>query len=354
MIFQLVVRTKSGKVLQLASSDTWEAFDADCAGCSLYRPTGNSGGRFGAGYWYFYPHENMNASCLPSHSKWPEKAVVKPSFTAPLRAKPVSPITVETLAVATIHKVSTGHYAFALKSEVQGGVQLSLSASFSSFEGAQARVLLSEQRKPDGSIRFPMYTGATFESNFSLAPGVLLEHHEYSNWRFGEVIFTGGTGNARPLPIDRPLDVAPTDFNVSAWVTHYPFETVRATVFSSSSPALDSVWALNQNSVKYLGLDMYSDSNARQRSDACQADATTASQAQFAATAELAMPRYQMQMIMDFTHTPDKGAGPNPAGSGGYVSPTWADWTVLPAINVVNLSRFGPQGTVLEAQEIFF
>jgi hypothetical protein len=69
---------------------------------------------------------------------------------------------------------------------------------------------------------------------------------------------------------------------------------VRATVFSSSSPALDSVWALNQNSVKYLGLDMYSDSNARQRSDACQADATTASQAQFATTAELAMPRYQM------------------------------------------------------------
>ena len=66
----------------------------------------------------------------------------------------------------------------------------------------------------------------------------------------------------------------------------------------------------------------------------------TASQAQFAATAELAMPRYQMQMIMDFTRSPDKGAGPNPPGSGGYVSSTWADWTVLPAINVVNDALF--------------
>ena len=93
---------------------------------------------------------------------------------------------------------------------------------------------------------------------------------------------------------DQPLDIALDDFNISAWVAHYPFETARATTFSSSSAALDSVWRLNQNSVKYLGLDMYSDSNARQRSDACQADATTASQAQFATTAELAMPRYQM------------------------------------------------------------
>ena len=285
-------------MLQLVSSDAWEAFDADCSACSLYRPTGNSGGRFGSSYWYapsiprfalklalnghinfllgryFYPHENMNASCLPSdRGSWPEKAVVKPMFTAPLRAKPVSPITVETLQVATMRKISTGHYAFALKTEVQGGLQLSLSARFGGFDGAQARVLLSEQLKPDGSIRFPMYTGATFASNFSLArvvgsqdAPVRLEHHEYSNWRFGEVIFTAGTGT--------PLDVTPADFTVSAWVAHYPFETARATVFSSSSTALDSVWALNQNSVKYLGLDMYSDSNARQRSDACQADAS--------------------------------------------------------------------------------
>ena len=43
---------------------------------------------------------------------------------------------------------------------------------------------------------------------------------------------------------------------------------------------------------------------------------------------------------MDFSHTPDTGAGPDPPGSGGYVSARWADWTVLPAINVVNDALF--------------
>ena len=126
---------------------------------------------------------------MPSraNSSWPDKAVIKPPFTVPLRAKPVSPITIETLPVATMRKLGVGHYAFALKTEVQGGVQLSLSASCAKFTtDTQARVMLSEQLKQDGSINFPMYTGATFESNFSLASGgAQLEHHEYSNWRFG-------------------------------------------------------------------------------------------------------------------------------------------------------------------------
>ena len=252
VIFQLVVRLQSGKKLTLASSAEWEAFDADCSSCSLFRPTGNSGGRFGAGYWYFYPHENMNASCLPNAtSGWQKAARVQPPFLAPLRPKPVSPIALETTALETLRKVSPGHFAFALQSEVQGGVQLRMAGKPAMFEGAQARVLLSEQLHTDGSIRVPMFTGASFESNFSLgAPaGTVLEHHEYSNWRFGEIIFTDQTL--------QPLDVAEDDFTVSAWVAHYPFDTHRATRFSSSSSQLDSVWLLNQNSVKMLGLDMH-------------------------------------------------------------------------------------------------
>ena len=50
------------------------------------------------------------------------------------------------------------------------------------------------------------------------------------------------------------------------------------------------------------------------------------------------MPRYQTQMIMDFTRRADGiwhgGRGAN--GTGGYISANWADWSVLPAINVVN------------------
>eukprot|EP00911_Craspedida_sp_UC1_P000593 UC1_evm1s452 len=181
-----------------------------------------------------------------------------------------------------------------------------------------------------------MYTGASFISNFSLAPGAALEHHEYANFRYGEIRFYGADG--QPIPDLHPH----IDFDVSAWVVHYPFDSRAATFFNSSSPALNRVWKLTQNSVKILGLDFYTDSNARQRSYACQADATTASQAQFAATPELAMPRQQMRMIMDFSRVPGNVPWPFPPpadkvnGTGGYVSGTWVDWTVLPAINVVN------------------
>jgi hypothetical protein len=185
LVNKLSVRgSDGGASLVLASSEAWEAFDADCSACSLYRPTGNSGGRFGPGYWYFYPHENINASCLPSrHQQWPDRIVIKPQFSAPLRAKPVSPLSVETVAVVPQsdgwRKVATGHYAFALRSEIQGGVRLRLSPTCEKLVAAQARVLLSEQLDAAGAVRVPMATGASYFSNFSLAPGATLEHHEY-------------------------------------------------------------------------------------------------------------------------------------------------------------------------------
>jgi len=257
----------------------------------MYRPSGNSGGRFGNGYWYFYPHENPDAGCLPDAlpGGWKDAIVVQPGFRVPLAPKQVSPITISYMTPGVLQQIATGHFSFHLPTEVQGGIRLTL-PQLSVFRRATARILLSEQLNDDGSVRVPMYTGATFISNFSLVPGAELAHHEYMNWRFGEIIFTDQAG--QPIAVDHG------DFNLSAWVVHYPYETARATVFTSSSTALDAVWRLNQNSVRYLGLDFYSDSNARQRSDACQADATTASQAQFATTAELAMPRQQMQVCV--------------------------------------------------------
>jgi hypothetical protein len=348
MIFQLVVRLASGRVVRLGTGNEgsrWEAFDADCVSCSLMRPTGNSGGRFGKDYWYDYPHENLNASCLPGAERgaWREALVVKPPFRAPLTSKRTLPVGLAyaDVAPASIRKVSTGHFSFYLPSEIQGGVTLT-PGNFDVFRGASAQVLLSEQLKQDGSVRVPMYTGATFRSNFSLLPGTALEHHEYMNFRFGELIFLHEDSQL-------PLDVEQSQFELAVWIANYQYDDRRATVFSSSSAELDKVWDFNQNSVRYLGLDQYSDSNARQRSNGCQADLTTASIAQFATTSELAMPRLQMQFAMDFAHLPDNEGWPYPAptgpgaavnGSGGYVSATWADWTVLPAINVVNDALF--------------
>lgn len=204
--------------------------------------------RFGSGYWYFYPHENPQAKCLPgATASWNvEDVVVKPPFNAPLAPKPVSPISVEYTSIAptTIHEAATGHFSFALPTEIQGGIRLE-TYHYDRLKGVHAQVRLSEQLNNEGAVRVPMYTGASYVSNFSLEPDVVLEHHEYMNWRFGEIIFVSQDGS--------PLSALPgVEFNLSVWIAHYPFNTNRKANFTSSSSILNSVWHLTQNSVRYL------------------------------------------------------------------------------------------------------
>ena len=90
--------------------------------------------------------------------------------------------------------------------------------------------------------------------------------------RYGELVFK--TADGKPLDVDRGA------FTVGVWQVRFPWYGDRAALLTSSSPALDAVWALNQNAVKVLTIDLYTDSNARQRSADCQADAAVAAQAQ--------------------------------------------------------------------------
>jgi hypothetical protein len=68
-------------------------------------------------------------------------------------------------------------------------------------------------------------------------------------------------------------------------------------------------------------MDIYSDSNTRQRSFDCMADNAVAAQAHYATTTELALPRMMSAQQMAI-------------GDAGYVSGNWGDWTVLPGLSV--------------------
>ena len=64
-----------------------------------------------------------------------------------------------------------------------------------------------------------------------------LEHHEYANFRFGEIAFVDADGAA--------IEVTKEDFTLRVWYVHYPFDAKTATSFSSNSAALDPAWKLN-------------------------------------------------------------------------------------------------------------
>lgn len=336
LIFQLVIALRNGKQLTLSTGDpsgNWVAFDADCASCSLYNPAGNSGGRFGAGYWYYYPYENTQAKCLPREFEW--NARIWPAlsssalymFEAPLEPKATLPVSVEQIALTSLELASKGLWLFTAASEVMGGLNLKV-ANASKFHGAVARISLFEQLKP-GSDRplVPMYTGATFTSNFTLLPGAQLEHHEYANFRFGEIAFVDANGAA--------IEVTKEDFTLRVWYVHYPFDKKTATAFSLSSAALDSVWKLNLNSVDKLGLDMYSDSNAE--SATLGAKPTSPPRAR---RSTLRLPSLQCRGWRCSWIFPSRPSARPESGRQRTASATWADWTVLPAINVVNYALF--------------
>ena len=56
---------------------------------------------------------------------------------------------------------------------------------------------------------------------------------------------------------------------------------------------------------------------ARQRSFDCMADDNVAALSHYSTTTELALPRMMAAQVMAI-------------GERGYISPNWADWTVLP------------------------
>lgn len=134
-------------------------------------------------------------------------------------------------------------------------------------------------------------------------------------FRYAEVIF-------RDAASGTPLSYVPgVDFVASFWVVRYPYDEQGAASVATSSPELDAVFSLAATTIKTTTLDFYADSNTRQRSIDCMADDTTAALNHYGTTTELAFPRMTAGQIMGITGL-------------GYLSSNWADWTILPGLNV--------------------
>ena len=58
--------------------------------------------------------------------------------------------------------------------------------------------------------------------------------------------------------------VAPSDFSVGAWKTHYPYDPSDSQ-FSSSNATLNAVFELCRYTLEAASLDTYTDSNTRER-----------------------------------------------------------------------------------------
>eukprot|EP00039_Didymoeca_costata_P023297 m.6621 g.6621 ORF g.6621 m.6621 type:complete len:1050 (+) comp3560_c0_seq1:189-3338(+) len=115
-------------------------------------------------------------------------------------------------------------------------------------------------------------------------------------------------------PQNPPKAISIEDFNVSAWVIKAEYNESTSASMATSNATLDAVWELCRYTIEAGPLDLYSDSNARQRSVDCQADDVTAMMGQYATSEQLALQRFAIEQSI--------GDGPS----------SRADWKILPII----------------------
>ena len=265
----------------------------------------------------------------------------------------------------------TGFFFFDLGKEIQGGIILDIAlpaAVAASKDPLDRTVVVTVAEELEGGkqtpnqIMYPPRTGTRPQMTWVLAPTTdvqRISQYEYGEFRYGTLAFGNrasqpdslrNTGDSEsssysssPSPSSSPLSsssfssssssssssslprtlppVEAAMFNVSAWVVRLTHDAPFQAAMETSSPTLDQVWELCRYTVAATALDLYSDSNARQRSVDCMADDVTAMQSHYATTTQVALQYYATQQAVS--------KGPD----------SRVDWAMLPIIAVYNHVR---------------
>jgi hypothetical protein len=317
-------------------SPAWSSFDAD----GLYGPGGNKDSG-----WYTQPREDMRLDCaaevggktLPTctpgpfaRCTWQPLAAAPGAFgdavnggTLALAGKATQAVQVHpSLNFASATKLGPGWWLLDPGFELQGGMTLQLTAG-AAPNGAKAVVQLSDQLAVNGSALWNTLAGMHYQDVWTFPPTsgsstrsqLRAEHHEMCEFRYVELILTDGVSGA-------PLDIDPSLFTASLWRVHYRYDPLSAARVSTTSADLDAVFRMGAFTLETTTMDIYSDSNTRQRSFDCMADDNVAALSHYSTTTELALPRMMAAQVMSI-------------GPTGYISGNWADWTVLPGLSAV-------------------
>ena len=291
--------------------------------------------------WYLQPEENVQLSCLPdttsaagpaaacssSHTQcaWAPPVVAPLAFASgalPLQAKAGRALEVRAgLPPVAATRLGPGWWLLDSGAEFQGGFELQLNASSHPSGSVVAVVQLSDELQANGSAMWNSRAGMHYRDTWLFPPTatarleqLAFSHHEFSEFRYAELILTDAASGA-------PLDLDPSSqFTASFWRVRYAYDEARAAVVATTSADLDRVFAFASATLRATSIDLYADSNTRQRSIDCMADDVVAALNQYSTTSELALPRAMSAQLMAI-------------GPAGYISPVWADWTVLPGLS---------------------
>lgn len=276
------------------TDQSWSAFNAD-----VYKnPTCCEDG-----YHSYQPHEYMDARYepigwqqmhfVPNGSVWSNASIRNP-FRAPLVSRQTLPISVEeNRKPESIILLSSSplHYFFDMGREIQGGlkVTITLGSNVNVANATKIEVRLGEELSGPHSVMYKMRTGNLYQDFWTLPSTsrtkIKFEHHEYKEWRYGEILATN--------LFDEELEI-----DIEAWVVKYPSNYSQAKM-DSSSALLNKIWEFSRYTIEATTIDMYTDSNTRQRDPVCQESVNINALSHYAVAPELAFPRYTLEYAIN-------------------------------------------------------
>jgi alpha-L-rhamnosidase len=115
----------------------------------------------------------------------------------------------------------------------------------------------------------------------------VLEQHKYMECRFVKLQFSG---------------VAPTNFTLSAWKTHYKWDEGDS-MFTSSNSTLNAVFELARYTLEAASLDTFTDSNTRER-DPYEADGIIAATSRLLIQRDVLWARHSSAYVFQFPTCP--------------------------------------------------
>lgn len=143
-------------------------------------------------------------------------------------------------------------------------------------------------------------------------------------WLAVAVNCSSGSSNGGSALAASRVSVGPAaPISITAWVLRYPAQYVDNQVLTSDA-SLNDVWGMCQYTVVATALDMYTDSNTRQRSVICAEALHLNILMQFATSYEVFMQRYTLEYTINT----------RPTGLG------WAEWQALTIFSVFEYYQY--------------
>jgi hypothetical protein len=259
-VLELVIQYADGSRAIWGTGTNWQAMD----GGSVYPPAGSVGTAY-----FSAPVEDLNAQKYPWGFDTPafrpvgwSTPVVKAQVGG-LTALPTANVQLAQHFARSVKRIGPDHYLIDFGTTQVGGLRLDLTGP----PGRKVTIRYGEALASSTSVQYHLSTGNVFQDVYTLRGGA----QDLLTWGFRVFRYVEVIGS----PQDMTKDPAHT---VSDTALVYPDQPSLSSM-TSSSPALNSVWAFTRESIEALNIYLYLDP-ARERTPNSEGDSYIHQQSQ--------------------------------------------------------------------------